>query len=418
MATFAHAPQTLRSGGSRTDDLDISIVIPYKQRLDNIKIALEALLEQTMSPQRFEIIVGAMEYSVEYIDACRAFTKQLNIISVLADEVWNTSRARNIALAQASGRVIVFLDADMLVPTRFLDDLYDRYFASGRDVCVVGQLIGYDEVSNRAVDSATVLPYSAYRSILAELSVAVDVPVLDKRWSPRYAEAVLRCPWALVRTALVAAPRVMIERHGLLFDEGFRGWGPEDQEWGLRVYRTGAPILMRPDVYAIHLPHVRDLTANTRTAEANHRYFLRKWPRRDLELALAYGWAEAARVLPLVETEVAAAVGDDRYTLGVVRGRAKGRDTLVVGALLDAQSTAPSAEVATIFDGRPVAEVFPLVGFSLPYEDQSVEQCRFLPRLMRLTAGHRDVIDREVRRVSKVVAQHENGSDRPEAHDA
>ena len=52
--------------------------------------------------------------------------------------------------------------------------------------------------------------------------------MLDKRWTPAYVPVIAMSPWAVVRTALVALPLAVVRRHGLEFDEGFVGWGPED----------------------------------------------------------------------------------------------------------------------------------------------------------------------------------------------
>ena len=38
----------------------ISVCIPYKQRLENLKIVFEALVNQTMPSSEFEVIIGAM----------------------------------------------------------------------------------------------------------------------------------------------------------------------------------------------------------------------------------------------------------------------------------------------------------------------------------------------------------------------
>ena len=382
------------------DDLKFSVVIPYKQRLHNLRIVFAALAEQTMDSARFEVIVGAMEYCSEYLAACREFAGRLTIVSVLLDAPWNTSRARNIAIRQASGQVIVFLDADMAVPTMFLQNLSDRYYRHYQNVCVVGQMVGYDQNSKRNIDIPEVVTYDRCRAILADFEARPDAPLEDKRWKPEYAQVVLEFPWALVRTALVAAPRALIERHDLTFDEGFRGWGAEDQEWAFRVSRTGTPLLLRRDVYGLHLPHVRNKAANGVAAWANNRYYIGKWPRLDLELALAFGWLGAAEVYRAVERELAEVAGGPRHVLGVARGTAGGQDTLLVGATLDARSKAPTPEVSASFDGWSAGEVYPLAGFGLPYEDGSVEACRILPPVMRLSERYREAIIREAGRVS------------------
>jgi hypothetical protein len=45
-------------------DLWFSIVIPYRQRLANLRRAFESLAEQTFDQRRFEVVVGRFRRSV------------------------------------------------------------------------------------------------------------------------------------------------------------------------------------------------------------------------------------------------------------------------------------------------------------------------------------------------------------------
>ncbi|MBB5080129.1 glycosyltransferase [Nonomuraea endophytica] len=374
--------------------MKVSIVIPYKRRLHTIRGTFAALAEQTMDPSRFEVLVGAMEYEPEYVAACRDFPT-LGIRTVMTGEDWNTGRARNLPLPLARGQVVVFLDADMALPPGLLDRLYDHYFQHGQNVCVLGQTLGYDEVVESDVAEAEALPYSHYRQVLADLEAGPELRA-DPRWTDAYAPAFARFPWAFTRTGLVALPAATIRRHDLTFDQGFHGWGPEDQEWGLRVARTGTPIVLGRDIYGLHLPHHRDVAANGATAWRNNRYYLGKWPRRELELALAYGWLGADEVYPAVERELAG------NPLSVVRGLVDGTDMLVVGAPIADRAQVPhTPELSSLFDGRAPYDVLPLAGFALPYGDKSVDECRILPPIQRLSERFQDTIVREAERVSR-----------------
>ncbi|MFJ1598561.1 glycosyltransferase [Streptomyces sp. NPDC088261] len=379
-----------------------SVVIPYKQRLDNIRLVFAALAEQTLDRSEFEVVVGALEYSGEYVATCQEFMDRLDIVTVMSDEKWNLSRARNLAIRQATGQVYVFLDADMVLPPNCLRNLYDRHYAHGQSICVVGQMIGYDEVVDSQVDVVEALPFSHYREALAALD-AGTTEVLDERWSPAYESAIARFPWVFARGGFLALSADTLHRHGLLFDEGFDGWGPEDQEWGFRVASTGTPIVLREDVVGLHLPHARDLSVNGATAHVNNRYYLGKWPRLDLELALVFGWLETDRIYPDVERELAGAAGGKGRALGVVRGTINGRTGLVVGAVTEGGALRPSPETDALFDPRSPLDVLPLAGFALPYGDKSVEECRVLPTVTALSERYREAVLREAERVAHKV---------------
>ncbi|MEJ3744808.1 glycosyltransferase [Actinomycetes bacterium KLBMP 9797] len=378
-----------------------SIVVPYKSRAGTLRLVLASLAEQTMDRAEFEVIVGAMEYAPEYLELCREFTDRLDIVSVLAAEEWNVGRARNHAIRHASGEVLMTLDADVALPPDALRDAYDRYFAHGQNVCVVGQVVGYETAMHQHAPTAELLAWSHYRDALAEL--AAEDGDWDYRWSAKYASALARFPWAFVGTGLAAVPVRSVRQHDLMFDENFRGWGPEDQEWAFRISRAGIPILHASTLFGLHLPHPRDITRNDAAAWANNRYYLGKWPRLDLELALAFGWLRADQYYPEVARELADAAGEPHRRLAVVRGPVRGRDTLVVGALVDAATRVVEAPVAGWFDAGSRPAVLPLAGFSLPYPDRTVGEVRVLPAVAALGPRYREAILREAKRVSPAV---------------
>ncbi|MDT0345106.1 glycosyltransferase family 2 protein [Streptomyces litchfieldiae] len=372
-----------------------SIVIPYRQRLDNVRLAFASLAEQTLDADEFEVIVGAMEYSGEYIAACREFTDRLRITSVVSAEEWQVGYARNLALRQATGQVVICLDADMIVPPSFLAKLWDRYYAYGQNVCVAGQMTDYD---NNATDvsEVRVLPFDHYRKLFAELEGGAEVPADARRGT----EHVI--PWAYAWTALVAVPRALIEEHDLTFDPAFKGYGVEDLEWAYRISRTGTPIVMAPDIYGIHLPHVRNVAANRDTEQRNYRYFVGKWPDHDVELAAAFGDFEANGLAREFRAELTNAAGGGRdASLAVVRGRADGADTLIVGAVVDgAGALVGEPAVAALLDPGAPVEVLPLAGVALPWADGSLAACRVLPPVARLAPKYRDAVLAEAARVA------------------
>ncbi|MER6018249.1 glycosyltransferase family 2 protein [Streptomyces anulatus] len=394
-------------------DLKFSIVIPYKQRLDNIRAVFTSLAEQTLDPSGFEVVVGSMEYDPRFVALCAEFTDRLRIVSVLTADEWNTSQARNLGIRNATGQVVVVLDADVALAPTALRNLWERYYQHGQNVCVQGQVLGYDAVLDDDITEVESQPFDAYRAGLADLD-AVDRAQCDPRWSAEYAAAFARFPWAFVRTGLMALPTATIRRHGLLLDEGFRGWGAEDQEWGLRISRTGTPILLGQGVHGVHLPHRRDFTAQDRSATRTNRYYLAKWPRTELELALAFGgWLEAERLYDDVGRQLAEA-GNGRR-LGVVRGTVGGARVLAVGALLDATPrSGPQAgpeevfrvadpEVEALFGAAGTAhcEVLPLAGFALPYDADSIDTCHLLAPVSRLSEPYRKAVRQEAERVSR-----------------
>lgn len=376
------------------DRVKFSILIPYKQRLRNLEIVLAGLADQTMDRKEFEVIVGAMEYAPEYVESCRRMASQIDIISVLSADDWNVSRARNLALRQATGQVVITLDADVLLPPQSLARLYDCYFAQGQSQCVLGQVVGYVDSTDSDIDTKAE-EYSAYKARLADLD-AMPPTRLDIRFQ---VEPVLH--WPLVWAGFVAIPLTVIREHGLAFDEEFGGWGAEDQEWGFRIQRSGTPIVRAENVYGLHLPHPRNTVVNHNSYYINCRHFLRKWPCLEVEIARAFGWKGSNERYSEIEREVRAVVPMGSHGLGVVRTAVDGRSALFIGVPLDSKGEIFDLEPKDARLSEPSIEILPIVGFTLPYEDESIAECTVLAPILHMAGQYRDAVLAEADRVTR-----------------
>ena len=372
--------------------MKLSVCIPYKARLDNLGIALEALARQTMDAADFEVIIGAMEYSTELIALCAGFRERLNLVTVCSSREFHIPRARNLAMRNATGEVIVQIDADTMLAPEALQRLYDYCFAFGQRGCAVGQVVGYDNNAGGDIDSVELRPYEEHLAALRDMASAPGWPA-DPRFQVEH-----NIPWAFAWTGLIALPAAAMASDRLYFDESFRGWGNDDLEWGYRVCASGIPIVLRPDVYGLHLPHTRNAAANTLTATANADRFLRKWPRRDVELVRLAGDTRANRLWPGYRDELARASG--AVAFGVAVGASGGATAVLIGVPLDGGDNPVGREYLSHFDGPADVTILPLTGIALPYEPGEVASCRVGARIQRLPASYRDAVLTEARRVS------------------
>jgi len=375
----------------------LSVAIPYKQRLENLAIVFEALADQTMDRSEFEVVVGAMEYCDQYTALCKRFVDRIDIVSVMSSSEFSIPRARNLAMRQASGGVVVQMDADTLLPPTALQNLYDRHFAFGQQICVVGQVVGYGNNNDGDIDSVEPQPYAKYRDALKELGDTKGNP-RDPRFKVSHV-----IPWAFGWTGLIALPLDTVRRHGLFFDEEFHGWGVDDLEWSYRICESRTPIVLCEDVYAIHLPHARDTSANRKTERQNYGRFLRKWPRADVELAHAFGDVQANSLFLDFKQELRRVSGGDGRTLGCVRGNVGRKDVLLVGARLDDRQRMMETDLCGLWDEGSKVEVLPLLGMALPYGDKAVQECRVLPSISQLDARYGNAVRAELERISNCV---------------
>jgi glycosyltransferase involved in cell wall biosynthesis len=363
----------------------ISVVIPYRDRADNLRLALAALADQSLPADRFEVVVGVLDDGVEHLAVFHEFGDRLDIVAVSSGKPWQVGHARNLALRQATGEVVVLMDVDMVLPSRCLEDLYDRHFGYGQRICLVGQMIDYDNNSGDVAEVA-VQPYEHYRKVLDDLQVTGPGDQ-DPRMSAAHV-----IPWSFAWTALIALPRSLVTGENLWFDLGFHGYGVEDLEWAYRVARTGTPIVMGRDFFGVHLPHVRDVAANKRTEAPNYRYFLSRWPAADVELACAFGDFEANDLYPEFRRALEAVAGAAGGALTVVHGTVDGRTEMAVGVPAGTTGVLPATATGV--------QVLPLAGLALPFADGSIDRCHVLGPVTELPERYRERILAEVRRVA------------------
>ncbi|MFD4790026.1 glycosyltransferase family 2 protein [Streptomyces sp. NPDC058459] len=372
----------------------LSISIPYKRRLDNLRLVFEGLAHQTLERDQFEVVVGAMEYEEEFFGLCREFSDRIDILAVVSSRDFDIPNARNLAMRQATGEVIVQMDADTLLPPDALRNLYDRHFSFGQNICVVGQVVGYGNNNDGDVATVESRPYGHYAETLATLSASPQWP-LDPRFRVEHV-----IPWAFGWTGLIAVPNRLVREHSLYFDESFAGWGVDDLEWSYRLCAAGIPIVLRPDVYALHLPHSRDAAANRVTESGNYRRFLNKWPARDVELAYVFGDVDANGLFLAYQRELTSAGRGDQ--LVSLRGSRGGEAVVLLGARLNAEGRPADPAAARLLAGEP-AEILPLTGLALPYQDKTFAQCHIMPSVASLSERYRDAVRTEAERLGKQV---------------
>jgi GT2 family glycosyltransferase len=373
----------------------LTISIPYKQRLANLAIVLEALTKQTMKRDDFEVIIGAMEYSEEYLTLCKKYTNQLNLISVLSPDEFFIPWARNLAMRQATGQVIVQMDADTLLPPTALENLYNHHFAFGQKICVVGQVVGYGNNNDGCVENVEIQPYEKYVQAFIDLEKSKGKP-RDPRFQVAHA-----IPWAFGWTGFISLPLDVVQKNELYFDETFQGWGIDDLEWSYRICRSGTPIVLCEDVQAIHLPHTRDSEANRKTETQNYRRFLLKWPSPDVELAHAFGDVKANSLYWEFMQDRQKVMDSLQGILGSVRGTIDNKDILLIGVELDGDNQIIDYQVRELFDKQSSLEIFPLIGMALPYSDKEIDQCRILTPIAKFSTLYSNAVYEEVTRVSK-----------------
>jgi len=125
------------------DEIDISIIIPtynYKDRDHNLYNLLTALKRQEQSNDNFEIIiVNNYNSSIdkETINKFKGYIKDLKIIE---DPIIGLSHARNSGVSSTRGKIVAFLDDDIVPSNDWLNSLISAH-KKHNSLCIGGPVV-------------------------------------------------------------------------------------------------------------------------------------------------------------------------------------------------------------------------------------------------------------------------------------
>ncbi len=227
--------------------MKVSVVVSTYNRPEYLEVALRGYLNQTIMPH--EIIIaddGSTDETKAVIEKFRDLG--LNLIHCWhEDRGFRLSVIRNKAVAMSSGEYLLFTDDDILPSKRLVEDhiLYaeEGYFLQGHRV-----LLGPEatEVALKNSFKPRSLLRMYLRGQIRNLSNSFRLPIFIVKKSMSL-KGIRGCNFSLFKKDFIAV-------NG--FNEEFQGWGKEDSELAIRLYRYG---LRRKDLkfkaVCFHLYH-------------------------------------------------------------------------------------------------------------------------------------------------------------------
>jgi glycosyltransferase involved in cell wall biosynthesis len=253
--------------------MEVSVVVPTFNRLETLRTVLPRLLDQSLGPEAYEIIVAdsaSTDGTADFIDALAGDGARLRRIT---GAFGGRAAARNAGIAASRAPVVLFTDADIIPSHDLVERHAERHRASrGARLAVVGC-----ELQVRS---------------LADYERQRDHP--DAR-RPLHPAARRRIGWLYFLTGNASVRREDLMDVGC-FDESFTGYGHEDLELGYRLEKSGVEIYYEPLAINYHWHPVgyQEQIGRMELAGRSTVRFYRKHPDFAVKAMLGMTWLSLA----------------------------------------------------------------------------------------------------------------------------
>ena len=116
-------------------DRDISVAICSHNRSGMLKIVLESLADQTFPAERFEVVVTDDASSDDTQAMLQSIRIPYRLVNVRHEVNRGITAARNTCLLHSRGRVIIFVDDDVICHQQLLEEHWNFQTAHPRCIC-------------------------------------------------------------------------------------------------------------------------------------------------------------------------------------------------------------------------------------------------------------------------------------------
>ena len=208
----------------------VSLIITTYNWPESLFLVLKSIENQTIVPE--EVVIADDGSTVETKEIIAKFQKdsELNIIhSWQKDNGFRAARSRNKAIAKSSGDYVIFIDGDIILHPKFVQDHVNNakvgYFIQGSRV-----LITQDITEQRIISKK--ISFSFLSKGLNSKKNSIHSNFLSKIFST-YKNSLrgTRC------CNIAFFKQDCINING--FNNEFEGWGREDSEFVLRLFNNG-----------------------------------------------------------------------------------------------------------------------------------------------------------------------------------
>lgn len=297
---------------------EVSIVIPTYNRYHQLNLTLHSISNQDFDFSKMEVIIVDDGSSDQTPQLLKEFQPPFTLKYIRHERNQGRSRTRNTGINVASGRIIIFLDAEVIVNPDFVSnhlkfhEANDKAVATGTMYQKGVYSVLFPNFSKKRLQELdrslfnfpeALRRYKKYRK--SRKQQKDPLPLLTKEdiynqnfkkiafTQPFGFEIVVNkygkeftgyhLPWIAFQTGNVSLNRSFLTSTGN-FETSFEGWGFEDWELGYRLYKNGAQFIHDASLEFYHQEHPYSTMKRDQDMMNNYLTFVNKHP--NIETAI------------------------------------------------------------------------------------------------------------------------------------
>jgi len=232
--------------------LELSVIIPTRNRLDATIRTLLSLTFQTLDQDLFEVIVVDDGSIRDTFHILKKLTHRLGFRIIKNKDQGSAACARNVGWRKSDGNIVVFLDCDMIADPKLIEMHLDYHGKPNSDRDVV---LGYRFLTVESVE------YPSFKNLNEIQDWAFSIQLLpderEKFWrSQSKVYYKQKADWGCLYSHNISLRKSLIEQVGG-FDDNFGGCGGEDVELGYRLFKISSNFIIGRKAIGYHQYHPR-----------------------------------------------------------------------------------------------------------------------------------------------------------------
>lgn len=255
----------------------ISVIVTLYNRLEYARNIIQSLLYQTLMID--ELIFADDGSKDDVADVIEDLVERcpFSIKYVYQEDIgFRLARSRNNGTRVATGEFLIFLDQDVILPNDFVEKIYEKRkkkrIISSR--AIMSKEYQRNKIQNIFNNNDSIDYKEIYNKVVEktqdqELKKFIKKDIFYK-WLYKFK---LRSRGAKIVGLIFALYKEdYIAING--FDDKFKGWGEEDDDFGNRFYKYGG--ITFPVTYEYYPIHMFHPFASSKSESPNHSYYLQR----------------------------------------------------------------------------------------------------------------------------------------------